>query len=277
MSRVENLEVFYDTQKMCAESVTLRNNIKASREYTEVITENCTKSPNLNRFDEDANVIVSKKRSLEAASGYKNGKTTVLNFASATNPGGGVTRGSSAQEESICRISTLYNCLNDDECFDKFYIPHREARDPIHNDDIIYTPDVTVFKSDTAIPKVMAKDKWYNVDIITCAAPNLRDNPSNPNIPDEKGKAVSISDEKLLKIHEKRLKKILDVAVEKETDNIILGAFGCGAFKNNPEVVAQAASNVLKDYIHSFKNIEFAIYDKGECENFKAFNNILNK
>lgn len=73
----------------------------------------------------------------------------VLNFASATNPGGGVVKGSSAQEEAICRCSTLYPNLKAERAWEKFYAPHRRARDPLHNDDCIYTPGVMVFKADT--------------------------------------------------------------------------------------------------------------------------------
>ncbi|MCR4584452.1 MAG: TIGR02452 family protein [Lachnospiraceae bacterium] len=87
----------------------------------------------------------------------------VHNFASASNPGGGVANGASAQEECLCRCSGLYFNLNTPVMWDGFYQPHRDAHDPIHNDDIIYTPNVTVFKSDTAMPKLMAEPDWYDV------------------------------------------------------------------------------------------------------------------
>ena len=76
---------------------------------------------------EKATVIVSDKCSLEAAEVYaKQGKKVcVLNFASATNPGGGVVTGSSAQEECLCRCTTLYSCLNNDAPRAAFYAPHR--------------------------------------------------------------------------------------------------------------------------------------------------------
>ena len=115
------------------------------------------------------------------------------------------------------------------------------------------------------------------VDVITCAAPNLRPRPANKWCPDEKGEPVKITDSELLQIHEDRLRKILDVAVDNNDESIILGAFGCGAFQNKPEIVALAARIVLKDYTHSFKNIEFAIYDKGECKNYKTFDRLLSK
>lgn len=57
--------------------------------------------------------------------------------------------------------------------------PHRKAGDPLYNDDCLYTPGVIVFKSDISFPERMGEKDWYQVDVITCAAPNLRDMPSN--------------------------------------------------------------------------------------------------
>ena len=86
---------------------------------------------------------------------------------------GGVKRGSNAQEECLCRCSGLYVCSSTQTMWDGFY-SHRQAHNPIYNDDIIYTPAVTVFKTDTEQPEIMDASDWYNVDVITCAAPNLR-------------------------------------------------------------------------------------------------------
>ena len=72
------------------------------------------------------------------------------------------------------------------------------------------------------------------------------------------------------------IRRILEVALSEGCDTIILGAFGCGAFQNNPEVVALANRNVIKDYLHAFKNIEFAVYCSPRDErNFKIFERVL--
>ncbi len=81
----------------------------------------------------------------------------MLNFASATNPGGGVVKGSSAQEECLCRCSVLYPCLDTRKMWAKFCDPHRQAGDPLYNDDCIYTPRVRVIKSDVQFSEPLTK------------------------------------------------------------------------------------------------------------------------
>ena len=85
-----------------------------------------------------------------------------------------------------------------------------------------------------------------------------------------------LEDKDLLLLHEKKLRRMLDVAVMEGTETIILGAFGCGAFCNNPEVVALANKNVIKDYLHAFKNIEYAVYcSTGNDRNYGIFERVL--
>ena len=277
MGREENVAVFQDTERLCKSNERLRNAVKNSTSGQDLILEtDNVPAQKKDLYDEPARVTVSKKRSFEAAEGYKGNKVVVHNFASASNPGGGVVKGSSAQEECLCRCSGLYFSLNTPEMWNGFYTPHRNKHDPLHNDDIIYTPDVTVFKSDTAVPTLVPENEWYDVDIITCAAPNLRENPGNAYNPGDGNVSKKISDKELLLLHEKRLRRILEVAVMKGRDTIILGAFGCGAFENNPEVVALANKNVIKDYLHAFRNIEYAVYcSPRDDRNYRIFERVL--
>ena len=104
-----NIEVFEDTMKHYKSNPTLKaavSNSVANQKFT--AADETVELPQCAGYT--PTVTVSGKRSLEAAVEYtKQGmKTCVLNFASASNPGGGVTLGASAQEESICRCSTLY-------------------------------------------------------------------------------------------------------------------------------------------------------------------------
>ncbi len=277
MSREENVIVFEDTEKLCKKNKKLKNAVKNATAGQKLIREeDVLPEQDKERFDTPAKVTVSMKRTLEAAKGYPGDRIAVHNFASASNPGGGVERGASAQEECICRCTGLFFSLNTPDMWAGFYTPHRNAHDPLHNDDIIYTPGVTVFKTDTASPELMPETDWYDVDVITCAAPNLRSQPSNKYNTGDGDRKIIISDPDLLVLHEKRLRRILETALSENVDTIILGAFGCGAFQNSPEVVARANRNVLKDYLDAFKNIEFAVYcPPGDDRNYKTFERML--
>lgn len=284
MGREENVKVFRDTEKQVKEKKTLADAVRYSTghqilvpEYMAVAEMMPEVEGNLNRYSEDAQIVVSGKRSYEAASAYKEMQVCVHNFASATNPGGGVTRGSSAQEECLCRCSTLYFNLNTSAVWAGFYTPHRNAGDPLHNDDCIYTPEVVVFKTDTANPELMHERDWYKVNVVTCAAPNLRSVPGNAmNVGDGSQRAV-ISEEELCELQEKRLSRILEVVAAGGNDVVILGAFGCGAFENPPEVVAKASKKVIERYKRSFKIIEFAIYCSPRDEqNYTVFRKAFN-
>lgn len=273
MGREENAEVFKDTERMCKNNDKLKEMIEKSVRNQKLILEKDTiEKIDKKVYSEPAKIVVSKKRSFEAASAYKDYNVCVHNFASATNPGGGVVHGSSAQEECLCRCSDLYFCLNTQKMWDGFYKPHRAEQNPIHNDDIIYTPDVVVFKTDTARPELMVEEDWYRVNVVTCAAPNLRERPQNRYNPGDGNKKVKIKDKDLLLLHEKRLRRIFDVALTEGNQAIVLGAFGCGAFSNNPIIVARAARTVTEEYRHAFKAIHFAIYcSSRDTENYNIF------
>lgn len=277
MGRYENISVFKDTERLCKTNPKISESVKKATASQKLILEGePLDDQKKDIYENPAKVVVSKKRTYEAASGYRGQHVAVHNFASASNPGGGVVNGANAQEECLCRCSGLYFSLNSPAMWDGFYQPHRDAHDPIHNDDIIYTPNVTVFKSDTATPQLMAESDWYDVDVITCAAPNLRSQPSNRYNSGDGNRQTMMRDKDLLALHEKRLRRILEVVLSEGCDTIILGAFGCGAFQNNPEVVALANRNVIKDYLHAFKNIEFAVYCSPRDEsNFKIFERVL--
>ena len=122
----------------------------------------------------------------------------------------------------------------------------------------------------------MDEAAWYDVDVITCAAPDLRVKKSFHDSRNNVTPTVKISDRELLEIHKKRLSRILDVAALNGAEVVILGAFGCGAYQNKPEVVARAAKEVLPEYLHAFKIIEFAVYCPPQNHiNFKVFNRVL--
>ncbi|MGN0437001.1 MAG: TIGR02452 family protein, partial [Lachnospiraceae bacterium] len=179
--------------------------------------------------------------------------------------------------EAICRCSTLFPCISDEVVVNQFHNAHKEALkrkklSSLYNDDCIYTPDVVVFKSDTQSPTLMSEKDWYKVDVISCAAPNLRNLPTNERDPRSGMKSFKIKNQILLDIHKKRFPQILAIAKDKGAEVLILGAFGCGAFQNPPAVVSNALYHVIIEHQYDFKEIELAIYcSEYETKNYDAF------
>lgn len=277
--RTKNALIFKDTEHMYKNNEILKVAIKVSVKNQRLVFANdrVAYMPVNGRAGE---VVVSGKRTLEASEIYaKHGKKVcVLNFASATNPGGGVVHGSSAQEEAICRCSTLYPCLNTKEMWNKFYYPHRNADNPLYNDDCIFTPTVKVFKGDTNFPETLAEADWWDVDVITCAAPNLRKVPSNRMNPNAGSKKAEVTYDELRALHTSRINRIFEVAVANKAEVLILGAFGCGAFCNPPELVAEVFAECTDKYRECFDVIEFAVFHtERETGNFKAFKNAMKR
>ncbi len=276
--RERNAEIFADTEKLYETDKQLKDIIERSRQSQRFVGAYETVEVPEARYKSRAEVVVSGKRSLEAAETYaKQGKKVcVLNFASATNPGGGVVHGSSAQEESICRCTTLYPCLASHDMAAKFYYPHRSARTPLYNDDCIYTPGVAVIKSDISFPERLREDERWQVDIITCAAPNLRERPSNFMNPNAGSQPARITREELKELLLTRVRRIFELAAAGENEVLILGAFGCGAFRNPPDVVAEVFSEVMEDFIFHFETVEYAVFHtERETENYSQFKRIL--
>lgn len=276
--RDELIKVFNDTESFICENDYLEQSLKESKKKTTVVL-----GMHIPKKDETTkylnNVFVTQSKSFEAArrlsKAYPGKRIAVLNFASATNPGGGVKKGSTAQEEDLCRCSTLYHCLAQNSVFNEFYTPNREAvdRTSLHTDDIVYSPDIIICKDDNTYARLDPKD-FIKVDVLSCAAPNLREHTSNQYNPGEKPPVV-ISDQDLLELHKNRARNIFEVAKAHSVDILVLGAFGCGAFRNSPQIVAKAYKDVLQEYAKDFTEIEFAIFCKGSKDNFEVFSKEL--
>lgn len=197
----------------------------------------------------------------EAKKNISSGKVAVLNFANPEIPGGGVQNGAMAQEECLCRSSNLYLCIADAKVQKDYYQYHISLHNRFYSDRLIYTKSVTVFKDDSTVPQMMSENEWFNVDVITCAAPYIT-----------KRKYTNLTALKLL--FKSRIKNIFETAIDNDVEILILGAFGCGAFKNPPKIVAEAFQEVIyeNDYKYCFKKIIFAIKPSAtNCENVDAF------
>jgi uncharacterized protein (TIGR02452 family) len=186
-------------------------------------------------------------------------------MASATSPGGGVANGANAQEECLCRESTLYPCLNTDGLWQNYYSFHRKRQDANYTDAVIYTPGVVVLSGE-----------WFTVDVVSVAAPNLRER-SNPYSSFKK--AANISTAESAKIIRARIAKVLDICREQGDTAVVLGALGCGAFCNDAALVAAELRTLLYDdgYAKLFDAIDFAVLGRGEtgAKNYREFSEML--
>lgn len=228
------------------------------KEFTErAISSNCLYKENFsspdcgrqNYADSAAEKILVVPDSTFAAAqkNIRYGKTAVLNFANPQYPGGGASKGAVAQEECLCRCSNLYLCLSAPNIFEDYYFYHKKYTNHLFSDRLIYTKDVVVFKDESEVPALLPRDEWFFVDVITCAAPYIA--------------KINIDNASLKSLFKSRIKNIFEAAIDNKVEVIILGAFGCGAFKNPPEVVAEAFHEVIDEngYADNFKKIVFAI------------------
>ncbi len=269
------VKIFEGTQKLWQESEKLKMDVNNSRAEQKIYWEGESIKFEPRSFSKPCNIIVSKQKTVEAARKYakEEKRVCILNFASSVSPGGGVVNGSQAQEESICRVSTLYFALSDKDTAGEFYDRHwKMIRDGKMNrrntDDIIYTPGVTVIRDDSQDETELSENEWYQVDVITCAAPDIR------NIGDETEYSPDINE--LYREFVKRWRCILRAAAKHKTDVLILGAFGCGVFANPPKLVAEAFCKSVEGFKDFFETIEFAIYSPGENNvNYQAFKEVL--
>lgn len=257
-----NFRVMTDTAEQCETQPALVDAIKNSVKKQYVVYEG-TDIEVPERPAQQTQLILSGKRTFEAAQQYKGKKVAVLNFAN-NHHVGGAPYSAGAQEESLCRCSTLYPCLKAN--YETFYKPHidafhKKSMTPMGNDDLIYTPGILVFKSDESEPQMLPPDQWYPVNIITSAAPECF--------------AYATLPENYERIIRGRLKQVLDVAAKEGNEVLILGAWGCGAFRNPTYKVACVFCDLLKNY-SCFETVEFAIGDK-YSKNYEAFEKALKK
>jgi uncharacterized protein (TIGR02452 family) len=185
-------------------------------------------------------------------------RIAVLNFASARNPGGGYLGGAKAQEEDLCRSSLLYPCLLQAP---DYYTAHRASDDLLYSHRVIWSPDVPVHRGDDG--RLLRKP--YLVSFLTCPAPNagqaLR---RDPGLRDRIRQALN-----------ERAERVLTVAGHHGARHLVLGAWGCGVFRNDPREVAESFhTHLTGDGALSgvFECVVFAVWDRSpESANRAAF------
>ncbi|WP_037604508.1 TIGR02452 family protein [Streptacidiphilus rugosus] len=178
------------------------------------------------------------------------GPVAVLNFASARNAGGGYLGGARAQEEDLCRQSLLHPCLLRAP---EYYAAHRAGDDLLYSDRVIWSPDVPVHRDERG--DLLAEP--FPVSFLTCPAPNagqlLRREPdAGPRIREALAR---------------RAGRVLGVAAQQGARRLVLGAWGCGVFRNDPREVAAAFATWLAPggaFAGVFDRVVFGVWDRAQ-------------
>jgi len=207
------------------------------------------------RFAITAETTIAAMRRLSANG---SGSLACLNFASAKNPGGGFLRGSEAQEESLARSSALYPCLL---AAPEYYERNRAGTTSLYLDLAIWSPEVPFFRDDDGA----LLEQPYLASVITAPAPNTG--------------AIAVNEPTRLSEVEPTLRRraafVLGIATAMGTQRLVLGAWGCGVFHNDPPLVALAFRELLNndgEFAGVFEEVVFAIYDRSNEQNvLRAF------
>lgn len=174
-------------------------------------------------------------------------KSLALNFASAKNPGGGFLGGSQAQEESLARSSALYPSLISQN---GYYDANSVYRSALYTDHMILSPDVPVFRDDDG----EFLDRPYLLSFLTAPAVNAGAIAANS----------PALNSQVLPTMKVRLTKLLALAAAKGYEHLLLGAWGCGVFRNAPAAIADLFAAALLDdprFCNRFVSVHFAVLD----------------
>jgi uncharacterized protein (TIGR02452 family) len=206
-----------------------------------------------------ARVTVTQETTAEAARRLAEaggGDVLALNFASARNPGGGFLGGARAQEEDLCRASALYPCV----ITQRDYYAANAAVPGLYTDHMIYSPRVPFFRD----RELRFLEAPYTVSVLTAPAPNVGAYDLN----------AEGAKDALAQTLDRRAAFVLCAAEEHGHETLVLGAWGCGAFRNDPAQVADVFARHLASprFARSFREVCFAIFDAaGKKKNFDAF------
>ncbi len=184
----------------------------------------------------------------------------VMNFANAHKAGGGFMLGANAQEESLCKCSTLYASISSKKAatmyrYNNTHISREES------DYMLISPNVIVFRDE----KFQLVKKPTIMSVITAPAPNRY------------GAAVFMREDNIKKIFLRRIRILLCAAASHGYKNLVLGAWGCGAFGNKAENVAEYFRSIIVDegYGKCFDEICFAIHGEENGENITSFRKVF--
>ena len=180
----------------------------------------------------------------------------LLNFASARNPGGGFLNGAKAQEEDLARCSALYHCLFPQR---EYYEINRSQSSMLYTDHVIYSPQVPWFRTRSRDEP----DELFLASVITAPAPNAKQALLHGDTPAMIQVAL-----------ERRCGQVLGVARDNGHRHLLLGAWGCGVFGNDPHLVAKSFKQWIEGpvFAGTFDRIVFAVFDRSNDQGtYRAF------
>ena len=184
----------------------------------------------------------------------------VLNFANAHHPGGGFLIGARAQEEALCRGSTLYASISSEKARE-MYRCNNTHPSAVESDCMLLSPEVCVFRDIGGEPL----ERPFMAAVLTAPAPNRR------------GTALFASGKRIGETFLRRIRIILRLAADRGYRNLVLGAWGCGAFGNDPVLVAECFRTALVEdgFGRAFETVVFAVYGKPDGPNLRAFREVF--
>ncbi len=176
-------------------------------------------------------------------------RVAALNFASDRNPGGGFLGGAKAQEEDLARCSSLDRCQLTQLAY---YQANRATSSILYTDHLIYSPEVPFFRDE----RLELLPVPFAVSVITSPAPNAGEAQPRGEGPHVRGTL------------ERRAEHVLRVAAHHRHRTLVLGAWGCGVFRNDPRAVADVFAQLLATapFAHAFARVVFAIYDRSKSQ-----------
>lgn len=216
-----------------------------------------TKSVDDTRVEVTGETTGEAGRRLVVAEGVND--VVALNFASARNPGGGFLRGAKSQEEDLARASALYPCVVTQWAY---YAANREERSFAYTDHVIYSPGVPFFRDERW---ALIEEPW-RMSVVTAPAPNAGEALRH-------GEGERVVREAL----RRRAGVVLKVMAAQGHRTAVLGAWGCGVFRNDPREVAEAFAGWLRGEMAGvFERVVFAVYERGGAgPNREAFERVF--
>lgn len=189
-------------------------------------------------------------------------KVLVLNLASATTPGGSTRKGASAQEEALCRRSSLLLSLESEEA-KKYYEYNQALKTRMGSDAVMITPAVEVIKDQAE----HLLNQTYTVSVMTCAAPMVRLG------------LEGMSQKEYEELLRRRIEGMLLCAAVNGYRHLVLGAFGCGVYGNDAKLVSDLFAKAIQEFTYGkaaadevFDSIHFAVLcAPGKDYNYKEF------